>query len=139
MTGAKTQAMAELSDLAELLGEPNHAVIATINKDGSVHSTMIWVNVEGENIAFNSARGRVWPANLERDPGHAHAAQRGRPVRVRRAHRLGGRDRRRDDADQHMDTLAQKYLNQDVYPWRKEGEERVKFHFAPAKIRHVKA
>ena len=43
------------------------------------------------------------------------------------------------DAEQHMDALAQKYLNQDVYPWRKEGEERVKFLFAPAAIRHVKA
>ena len=43
------------------------------------------------------------------------------------------------DADKHMDTLAQKYIDQDVYPWRKAGEERVKFHLTPAKIRHVKA
>jgi hypothetical protein len=33
-----------------------------------VHSTIIWIDREGDNIAFNSARGRVWPANLERDP-----------------------------------------------------------------------
>jgi len=132
--------MAELSDLAELLAKPNHAVIATINRDGSVHNTMIWVNVEGENIAFNSARGRVWPTNLERDPRvtltllneddpYEYAVLTGSAVEIDAG----------TDADQHMDTLAQKYLNQDVYPWRKEGEERVKFHFAPAKIRHVKA
>jgi PPOX class probable F420-dependent enzyme len=60
--------MAELSDLADLLEKPNHAVLSTLNADGSVHSTIIWINREDDNIAFNSARGRVWPANLERDP-----------------------------------------------------------------------
>jgi hypothetical protein len=43
------------------------------------------------------------------------------------------------DADAHMDVLAKKYLDQDVYPWRAEGEQRVKFHLTPARIRHVKA
>jgi PPOX class probable F420-dependent enzyme len=132
--------MAELSDISELLEKPNHAVIATINQDGSVHSTMIWINVEGDSIAFNSARGRIWPANLERDPRvtltllneddpYEYAVLTGSAVEVDAG----------TDADKHMDTLAQKYLDQDVYPWRKEGEERVKFHLAPKRIRHVKA
>jgi PPOX class probable F420-dependent enzyme len=132
--------MAQLSDLAELLEKPNHAVIATLNADGSVHSTIIWINVEGDNIAFNSARGRVWPANLERDPRvtltllnqenpYEYAVITGSAVVVDDA----------TDADKHMDTLAQKYINEDVYPWRKPGEERIKFHLTPAKIRSVKA
>ena len=132
--------MAELSDLAELLAKPNHAVIATINRDGSVHNTMIWVNVEGENIAFNSARGRVWPTNLERDPRvtltllnesnpYEYAELKGTVVEVDAG----------SDADKHMDTLAQKYLNQDKYPWRSESEERVKYHVTPSRVRHVKA
>ena len=124
----------------QLLDKPNHAVISTINADGSVHRTIIWINVEGDNIAFNSARGRIWPANLERDPRvtltllneddpYEYAVLNGDAVVVDAA----------SDADQHMDTLAKKYLDQDVYPWRKEGEQRIKFHLAPAKIRHVKA
>jgi PPOX class probable F420-dependent enzyme len=132
--------MAELSDISELLEKPNHAVIATLNQDGSVHSTMIWINVEGDSIAFNSARGRIWPANLARDPRvtltllneddpYEYAVLTGSAVEVDAG----------TDADKHMDTLAQKYLDQDVYPWRKEGEERVKFHLAPKRIRHVKA
>jgi PPOX class probable F420-dependent enzyme len=130
--------MAELSDLAPLLSKPNHAVISTINQDGSVHSTMIWINVEGDKVAFNSARGRIWPTNLERDPRvtltvlneenpYEYAVLTGSVVEVD------------EGADEHMDTLAQKYLNQDVYPWRTEGEVRVKFHLTPAKIRHVQA
>ena len=132
--------MAELSDLSELLEKPNHAVLSTLNRDGSVHTTIIWINVEGEAIAFNSARGRHWPGNLERDPRvtltllnesnpYEYAELKGSVVEVDAG----------TDADKHMDTLAQKYLDQDTYPWRKEGEVRVKFHLAPSKIRHVKA
>jgi PPOX class probable F420-dependent enzyme len=132
--------MAQLSDLAELLSKPNHAVLATINADGSVHSTIIWIDVEGDNVAFNSARGRVWPANLERDPRvtltllnqenpYEYAVLTGSAVEVDAG----------EDADKHMDVLAKKYIDQDVYPWRAPGEVRVKFHLAPEKIRHVKA
>ena len=40
---------------------------------------------------------------------------------------------------EHIDTLAQKYLNQDKYPWRVEGEERVKFHISADRVRYAKA
>ena len=132
--------MAELSDLAELLSKPNHAVISTINQDGSVHSTMIWINVEGESIAFNSARGRIWPANLERDPRVTLTLlNESDPYEYAVITGTAGVVDTATDADKHMDTLAQKYLNQDVYPWRKAGEQRIKFHLTPSKIRHVKA
>lgn len=132
--------MAQLSDLAELLEKPNHAVLATLNQDGSVHSTIIWINVEGDNVAFNSARGRVWPSNLERDPRvtltllnqenpYEYAVLTGSAVEIDAG----------EDADKHMDVLAQKYINQDTYPWRAPGEVRVKFHLAPERIRYVKA
>src|SRR3954447_7250523 len=132
--------MAQLSDIAALLDKPNHAVISTLSRDGSVHSTMIWINVEGESVAFNSAKGRVWPANLERDPRvtltllnqddpYEYSVLTGSAVVVDTG----------ADADAHMDVLAKKYLDQDVYPWRAEGEQRVKFHLTPARIRHVKA
>ena len=52
----------------ELLDQPNCAVIPTMNEDGSVLSTVVWVDAEGDAVAVNSARGRRWPANLERDP-----------------------------------------------------------------------
>jgi|SRR5690349_23747209 len=132
--------MAQLSDLAELLSKPNHAVLATMNADGSVHSTIIWIDVDGENVTFNSARGRVWPTNLERDPRatltllnqenpYEYAVITGSAVEVDAG----------EEADKQMDVLAQKYINQDTYPWRSPGEVRVKFHLKPAKVRHVKA
>jgi PPOX class probable F420-dependent enzyme len=132
--------MAELSDLADLLSKPNHAVLATINADGTVHSTIIWIDAEGEHLTFNSARGRVWPTNIARDPRvtltllnqdnpYEYAVITGSAAEVDAG----------EEADKQMDVLAKKYINEDVYPWRAPGEVRVKFHLTPAKIRHVKA
>ena len=99
---------------------------------------MIWINVERRDCL--QQRARHWPGNLERDPRvtltllnesnpYEYAELKGTVVEVDAG----------SDADKHMDTLAQKYLNQDTYPWRQAGEVRVKFHLAPAKIRHVRA
>jgi PPOX class probable F420-dependent enzyme len=132
--------MANLSDLADLLAKPNHAVLSTINEDGSVHATMIWIDVEDDQVTFNSARGRIWPANLERDPRatltllnqddpYEYAVITGSATVVDDG----------EEADRQMDHLAKKYIDQDVYPWRQAGEQRIKFHLSPARIRHVRA
>ena len=52
----------------ELLDSKNHAVVSTLNENGSIHSTVVWANVEDGVVAVNSAVGRKWPSNLERDP-----------------------------------------------------------------------
>ena len=130
--------MATLNDpgISELLAKPNHAVLSTVNKDGSVHSAVVWLNTEDDKLALNSARGRAWPTNLTRDPrATLLAAQRGQPVRVRRD--PGPTSRRPTAPTTHIDTLAQKYINQEQYPWRVEGEERVKFHVTPERVRHA--
>ena len=51
-----------------LTSVPRYAAIATINRDGSPHQTVIWYDVRGDEIAINSKIGRRWPANLRRDP-----------------------------------------------------------------------
>ena len=132
--------MATLSDpaVSTLLEKPNHVVLSTLNQDGSVHTTIIWVNVEGDALAFNSARGRHWPGNLERDP-RATLTVLNEDNPYEYVEIKGSVEEVDQGADAHMDTLAQKYLNQEIYPWRKAGEERVKFHLVPKRIRHVKA
>jgi PPOX class probable F420-dependent enzyme len=135
-----TLGMATLSDLADLLSKPNHAVLATINADGSIHSTIIWVDVEGDNLTFNSARGRVWPTNLERDPrATVTLLNQENPYEYAT---ITGTTTVVDDGEEarkQMDVLAKKYIGQDTYPWHAEGDVRVKFHLAPAKVRFVKA
>ena len=53
---------------ALLLDGLRFATIATINPDGSPHQAVVWFRVDGDDLVVNSADGRVWPANLRRDP-----------------------------------------------------------------------
>ncbi|MHB8659741.1 MAG: PPOX class F420-dependent oxidoreductase [Solirubrobacteraceae bacterium] len=121
----------------QLLDQPNYAVISTLNDDGTVLSTIIWVGAEGDTIAVNSAVGRKWPSNLERD-SHATVLvfESGNPyhyVEIR-----GKATGTTEGADEHINILAKKYLGQDEYPYRQPGEQRIKFVIVPEHIRHVK-
>lgn len=42
--------------------------LATVEPDGSSHQTVMWYLLDGDEILFNTARGRRKPANLTRDP-----------------------------------------------------------------------
>ena len=132
--------MADLTDPAvnELLTKPNHAVLTTFNGDGSIHSAVVWLNLEDGQVAINSQRGRKWPTNLERDPrANLTVLDESNPYEY--VVISGDATEAGAGAEEHIDTLAQKYINQETYPWRVPGTERVKFFVTPDKVRHVKA
>jgi len=61
--------MATLSDTQkDFLRGKNFAVVATVSEDGSPQSTVVWVDTDGENVVFNTKRGRAKVEHLERDP-----------------------------------------------------------------------
>src|SRR5437588_11606933 len=100
--------MTSLTDqpVKDLLEQPNYAVVSTVNKDGSLHSTIVWISAEGDGtVAVNSAVGRIWPTNLERDPHVAVVVfEAGNPyhfIEIR-----GTATSSRENADEHIDTLA---------------------------------
>jgi PPOX class probable F420-dependent enzyme len=132
--------MASLSDpaVSALLDKPNHAVLSTLNQDGSIHATMVWLNVEDGKVASNSQRGRHWPNNLERD-GHLTLTLLNESDPYEYVVITGVAEEAGEGAEEHIDALAKKYIDQDVYPWRVEGTERVKFLVAPSRVRYVKA
>ena len=131
--------MAELTDagVQALLAKPNHAVVSTLNEDGSIHSTVVWVDVIDGKLAVNSAVGRTWPSNLERDPRITVLVyDEGNPydyVEVR-----GTATGTTDGADAHIDRLAKKYMDLDEYPLRQEGEQRISYVIDAARVRHMK-
>ncbi|MDP8951634.1 MAG: pyridoxamine 5'-phosphate oxidase family protein [Actinomycetota bacterium] len=84
--------------------------------DGSPRVTQVWVDTDGEHILINTAEGRQKERNVRRDPrvgvnvvdpGNAWriAMVRGRVVEVTT-----------QGADQLIDRLAKKCLNEDTYP-----------------------
>jgi PPOX class probable F420-dependent enzyme len=51
----------------QFLSQPHFAAIATINADGTPQQTVIWYELEGDEIVMNTAAGRVKEVNLRRD------------------------------------------------------------------------
>ena len=131
--------MSHLSDqpVRELLEQPNYAVVSTLNEDGTIHSTIVWVSAENGAVAVNSAVGRKWPNNLERDPRiNVLVYEAGNPynfVEIR-----GRAEGTLDGADDHINALSKKYIDQDEYPYRRPGEQRIKFTIEPTRVRHLK-
>ena len=120
-----------------LLDKPNHAVCSSLNDDGSIRSTVVWVSVEDGRPAVNSAVGRRWPTNLERDPRSTVVVyDEANPydyVEVR------GRARGTTEGEEdHIDRLAEKYLDADSYPFRQASEQRITYLVDAGLVRHQK-
>jgi PPOX class probable F420-dependent enzyme len=58
-----------LSDATlRLLDGRNYAVLATINADGSPHTSAMWIGRDGNDLLFSTVQGRVKYRNMQRDP-----------------------------------------------------------------------
>ena len=130
--------MADLSDVGvrELLDNPNYAVVSTLNEDGSIRSKIVWVSLEDETLAVNTAVGRDWPNNLERDPRVTLLVYKADNafdyVEIR-----GRAQGTTEGADDHIDRLAKKYLDADSYPFRTSSEQRITYVITPETVNHV--
>ena len=118
-----------------LLSAPNHAVLSTQNGDGSILSTVVWIAYEDGELFVNSALGRRWPTNLDRDP-HATvvvmSAENPYSFLEVRGTVTSSVERGVDD----INRLSRKYIGRD-YPWLQDGEQRVTFVFEPTRVRFV--
>ncbi len=122
-------------EVRDLLQNPNYAVVSTHNQDGTILSTIVWVDTENGDVAINSAVGRRWPTNLEHDPRVTLLVyEAGNPynyVEIR-----GDAKGTTEGADEHIDRLSKKFIDQDEYPFRQPGEQRIKFTITPQHVRH---
>jgi PPOX class probable F420-dependent enzyme len=115
-------------DVRALFDDANFAHVATLMPDGSPHTVPMWVDIEGDRIAFQTSPDSRKGRNLARDPRVAISiTDRNQPftmayVRGRVAERLDG-----DAAWAIVDRLAHKYIG-GPYP---RGEDRVVFLVEP--------
>jgi PPOX class probable F420-dependent enzyme len=120
----------------ELLEDKNFCIVATLRRDGSVHAVPVWVDIEDGTPVLNTAEGRAWPSNLAHDPRmtltvpnlqnpYEYVTIRGRVAEITE-----------EGADAHIDSLAKKYLGQDVYPYRQPGERRLIVRVDPEYVHH---
>lgn len=123
---------------ANLFRGRNFGFLSTIMTDGSPQVTPTWVDIDDENnILVNTAKGRVKQSNVSRDPRVAISiVDKNNPYHMVsvRGMVIGQTS---EGADSHIDKLSQKYLGQDRYPFRAEGEERIILKIKPKKIFHM--
>ncbi len=118
------------------LSEPNFGFLADLMEDGWPHVSPVWVDVEGDRILVNTARGRLKERNVRRDPRVAlSVASKEDPyerveIRGRVVEFTEGAP-----AVEHINALHRKYR-----PWSKEpyplppGQERIILHIEPIAV-----
>ncbi|MEJ7716455.1 MAG: PPOX class F420-dependent oxidoreductase [Thermoleophilaceae bacterium] len=120
----------------ELLEAPNFCHVGSLRKDGTPAVSPVWVDVQGDRVVLNSAEGRAWPANVRRDPRVNLTVQNMENpyefVSIK-AHLV---EDTQEGADEHIDAMAMKYLGEEKYPFRSEGEVRVMFKFEADDVSH---
>jgi PPOX class probable F420-dependent enzyme len=107
------------------------ASLATLMPDGSPQVTPVWFDYRGVIVRVNTAKGRVKARNLK--PGARVALAIVDPDNPYRYLQIRGRvrDVTEQGANQHIDSLAQKYLGRDKYPYAKPGEVRIMAEIEP--------
>jgi PPOX class probable F420-dependent enzyme len=110
------------------------ASLATLMPDGSAQVTPVWVDLEGDLVLVNTARGRQKDKNMRRDPRVAMAII--DPENPYRYLEIRGRiaEITEEGADAHIDKMAKKYLGADKYPYRQPSETRVIFKIQPERV-----
>lgn len=116
-----------------LLRKPLIAHVATVMPDGRPQSTPVWIDTDGQAVIFNTAKGRVKHRNIERNPAVAISLVDDQNpyhmVEIR-----GDAELVDEGADDHINAMAKKYLNEDKYPFRQPGEERVIVRVRPRAV-----
>jgi PPOX class probable F420-dependent enzyme len=65
---SEVRGMTLSDDVRAFLEEKRFAVLATINADGSPQQTIMWYELQGDEIMMNTRDGRVKAGNFRRDP-----------------------------------------------------------------------
>lgn len=124
----------ELNDGAKaLLAEAFPGWATTVRPDGSLHNTVVWVDVDGDDVIFNTAVGRAKERHLRADPRVSVSML--DPNDAFHAVSVSGHATLQEEgADDIIDRLAHKYLGVDRYPYRSPGEQRITVRVRPERV-----
>ncbi len=119
----------------DLLDErPVLVSLATVQSDSQPQVTPVWIDMEGDLLRVNTAKGRQKHVNMDErrmvtvlaiDPDNPFRfiEVRGRVARISE-----------EGGDAHIDALAKKYLGADSYPGRNPAETRIICYIEPTRV-----
>jgi PPOX class probable F420-dependent enzyme len=99
-----------------LLENKAYGHVVTLNADGQPRVTMVWMDVDGDEILFNTAEGRRKLQDLRRDPRVTVSVQ---DLRTPQSYAVlygTARAITEEGARAHIDTLTKRFLGLDTYP-----------------------
>ena len=107
-----------------ILNDKAHGHVTTYSPKGRSQVTMVWLDVEGDAVVFNTSEGRLKPRNLRNDPRLIISAQ---DPSNERSYVVfyGTATISEEGADAHIDKLAKKFMDLDEYPFRVPDETRL--------------
>ncbi|MCC6314461.1 MAG: PPOX class F420-dependent oxidoreductase [Thermomicrobiales bacterium] len=110
---------------ADLLDSTALAHVATIGPNGEPQSNPVWFNWDGQHIRFSQTTTRQKYRNVQREPRIALSiVDPENPYRYLEVR--GAVERIEPDPDKtFINTMAKKYLDQNVYAGSPPGEERI--------------
>jgi PPOX class probable F420-dependent enzyme len=125
----------QLTDASLALVErPVIAHLATVDAQGAPQLTPLWIDHDGNDLVINTAEGRAKAVNLRTNPQVALSIVAPEDPYLVLALRGTVTEITTQGADEHIDSLAKKYLGVDRYPMRRDGEVRVKVRIRPDRI-----
>jgi PPOX class probable F420-dependent enzyme len=118
----------------DLFDKKAFASLATIMPNGQPQVTPVWCDFDGSHVIVNSAKGRRKDRNMRSDPRvslsisdpdnpYRYLEVRGTVVEITE-----------DGADDHIDSMAKKYMGVDSYPYRQASEVRVIYKIEPQRF-----
>ncbi len=112
----------------------NFAQVAMVMPDGTLANNTVAFVWDGEYIRFSTIKSRQKYKNLFKDQRVALCIS--DPTNPWRYLEIRGKVEIQDDPDRSfINSLAKKYMNQEVYPFDKPGDERVTFTVKPTRVR----
>jgi PPOX class probable F420-dependent enzyme len=118
----------------DLFDKKAFASLATIMPNGQPQVTPVWCDFDGSHVIINSAKGRRKDRNMRSDPRVSLAIS--DPDNPYRYLEVRGTvvEITEDGADDHIDSMAKKYMGVDKYPYRQPGEVRVVYKIEPQRF-----
>lgn len=107
----------------DILEKESFAHVATVNPDGTIHNTPVWVDHDGgAAVLINTLRGQRKERNLRRNPDTTiSATDSENPYRYLSVR--GQATLSTEGADDHIDALTAQYLDAETYPHHDEEDE----------------
>lgn len=109
----------------DLLSSNALAHVATLGPDGKPQNNPVWFGWDGTHVLFSQTTGRQKYRNLQSNPDVALSiVDTSNPYRYLEV-RGTVAEIVDDPGNAFINSMAKKYIDQDVYPWHQPGDHRV--------------